>query len=281
MFGQKYFKNVLICFTKFATDKRTESARQRGKKPTKEKLIEDYMAWFNKIYSYSLKVNQFIFLNNGVEKDQAVEDIELEEQMNALTRIREFTERRSKKPFYCKDIKEVMKEKDALQRKILRMSEEAEKERKNYIEEHEKKLKETIEKERAEAEKREKLFKEKAAHKEEENRKKAAEREEQLELKMVKKEKKLRKEAALREQRIEEESRKEIERIKRENEAKEINSRRDMEQRINQMQMMMLMNLNQRNRNRSDSSSDDDEPNMIFLPGSSTPLIRTGKHTWQ
>ena len=223
MFGTEYFKNVLICFTKFSTSKRAEKERERGKKPTKEKLIKDYKVWFKNIYSYSLNDVQFIFLNNGVLEEEFAEEIEKEQHRNSLKSIREFIENHHDKPFYCKDIKEVIREKDALQKKILQMSDDAEKQRQKFIEEHEKKLKELVEKERAEAAKREQQQKKEAEEREEESKREAAEKEEVLKKYAVMTEKRIRKDAAEKER----EKPEEFEQLKIDNEKN--NRKRDEE----------------------------------------------------
>lgn len=224
MFGSEFFKNVLICFTKFSTSKRAEKEREKGKKPTKEKLIKDYKVWFKSIYSYSLNDVQFVFLNNGVLEEEDAEELEKEQHKNALQSILEFTENRYDKPFYCKDIKEVIKEKDALQKKILQLTDDAEKQRQKYMEEHEKKIKELVEKERAEAAKREEHVMKEAEKRVEESKKDSMEKEEMYKKNAAMMEKRIRKEAA--EKEIEE-----IEKQKSENE--ENNRRRDEERQAN------------------------------------------------
>ena len=46
MFGEHFFENVLICFTKFEESKRMNAQRALGKKITREKIIENYQKLF-------------------------------------------------------------------------------------------------------------------------------------------------------------------------------------------------------------------------------------------
>jgi hypothetical protein len=60
--------------------------------------------------------------------EDEIEDNEQTLYDEALDQILEFT--CNNDPFFCKDIKEVMKEKDALQKKILELMEQGEQEKK-------------------------------------------------------------------------------------------------------------------------------------------------------
>jgi hypothetical protein len=41
MFGI-FFDNIIFCFTRFASDSKTEQKRSKGKEKTKEQYIEEY-----------------------------------------------------------------------------------------------------------------------------------------------------------------------------------------------------------------------------------------------
>lgn len=271
MFGAEYFKNVLICFTKFATNERAERERERGKKPTKERLIKDYKVWFKNIHSYSLNDDQFVFLNNDIFEDIAVEEREKEEHKNALRRIRKFTENHKDNPFYCKDIKEVMKEKDALQRKILQITDDAEKQRLIYIEEHDKKLKESVEKERAEAEKREQKLKKESEEREEECKKEAEKKEGEFKKNAAMMEKRIRKEAAEKERDKSEERKKETEKLRKENEDKVRSQKEEMHEKS--MHFINMLHQSMPGPNFNDISHISlQKPNNIFYSGDDDEL---------
>jgi hypothetical protein len=89
-------------------------------------LIEKMQDEFKNRFDCELSEDQFAFIDNAVfdaEEDE-IDEIEQEKYDEALDKIMEFT--CNNEPFYCKDIKEVMKEKDALQRKILELVEQGE-----------------------------------------------------------------------------------------------------------------------------------------------------------
>ena len=60
----------------------------------------------------------------GEADEQEIDNVEQTKFDEALEQIFEFTN--NHEPFFCKDIKEVMKEKDALQKKILELIEQGE-----------------------------------------------------------------------------------------------------------------------------------------------------------
>ena len=59
--------------------------------------------------------------------EEDIDEVEIAKFYDALSNIIEIT--RNQQPFFCKDIKEVMKEKDALQKKILDLVQQAEQEK--------------------------------------------------------------------------------------------------------------------------------------------------------
>lgn len=126
MFSADFFHNVLVCFTRFAFDKKSISLRKKGNALDEGNLIEQMQKEFKDRFSCDLSEEQFTFIDNSVfEADEdEVEDAELKKFDEALEQILDFTY--SHDPFFCKDIKEVMKEKDALQKKILELVEQGE-----------------------------------------------------------------------------------------------------------------------------------------------------------
>jgi predicted nucleotidyltransferase len=77
-------------------------------------LIERMQDEFKNRFDCELSEDQFAFIDNAVfdaEEDE-IDEIEQEKYDEALDKIMEFT--CNNEPFFCKDIKEVMKEKDAL-----------------------------------------------------------------------------------------------------------------------------------------------------------------------
>jgi hypothetical protein len=108
MFGNDFFKNTMLCFTKFAQDKRTMKDRQSGKKMSKESLIDEYKGHFYNNYEVDLADSQFIFIDNGIGSDPDAEPAEIKSYESALRQIKDFTLKNE--PFFCRDIKEVMKD---------------------------------------------------------------------------------------------------------------------------------------------------------------------------
>lgn len=123
MFSSDFFHNVLVCFTRFAFDKKSISLRKKGNALDQGDLIEQMQDEFKNRFGCTLSEEQFAFIDNSVgEADE--DDVDKVEQAKfdeALEQIFEFTS--NHEPFFCRDIKEVMKEKDALQKKILELVE--------------------------------------------------------------------------------------------------------------------------------------------------------------
>ena len=78
-------------------------------------------------------MQQFVFLDNSV--DEHSEKMEKEKYQEALAHIKNFT--MGSKPFFCQDIKEVMKEKDQLESKLKALIKEKEEEKEKCINEYE------------------------------------------------------------------------------------------------------------------------------------------------
>jgi hypothetical protein len=64
MFGDDFFKNSILCFSRFSSDKRTQKARENGSKNSVEKLIQTYTQKFKELYDFNLSKDQFVFINN-------------------------------------------------------------------------------------------------------------------------------------------------------------------------------------------------------------------------
>lgn len=117
MFGAEFFKNVLVCFTKFYNNQKMTKLRAAGKAPTREKLIASYQEKFLKSFQVNLKSSQFTFIDNGIDHPDAMaEPEELKEFQKTLEQISTFT--KAARPFFCQDIKKVLAEKDQLRKKI-------------------------------------------------------------------------------------------------------------------------------------------------------------------
>ena len=95
---------------------------------------------FKNRFGCDLSDEQFAFIDNAVfdaEEDE-IDEVEQEKYDQALDKIMDFT--CNNEPFFCKDIKEVMKEKDALQKKIHELIDQADKERTKLSNEFDMKL---------------------------------------------------------------------------------------------------------------------------------------------
>ncbi len=122
MFSSDFFQNVIVCFTNFSFDNKSMKRREEGKESKQEELIEEMKNEFKNRFTYDLNDEQFAFIDNSV-LDSDPNDLDEEEKINydkALEDILSFTNKQ--KPFFCKDIKEVMKENDALNKKFLNWS---------------------------------------------------------------------------------------------------------------------------------------------------------------
>lgn len=54
MFGNEFFKNAVICFSKFGYDKVSLRNRQKGTKSSEEKLKFQMTKEFKKLYEFDL-----------------------------------------------------------------------------------------------------------------------------------------------------------------------------------------------------------------------------------
>ena len=117
IFSSDFFSNVLICFTKFAHDKKSVSLRKKGKNLEKDQWVHQMQDQFKNRYGCSLRNNQFCFIDNSVFGE--MEDLEMEEIAefeNCMEDILEFTMK--SKPFICKDIKSVLNEVEELKQML-------------------------------------------------------------------------------------------------------------------------------------------------------------------
>ena len=114
MFGVEFFKNAVLCFSKFSFDSKTLKARLKGTKLTEKQLIQDYTRKFIEIYDVTLLESQFTFLDNAVKlnEEEDCEEHELLKFREARDKIKDFVTQVD--PFLCQDIKEVMKENEEL-----------------------------------------------------------------------------------------------------------------------------------------------------------------------
>lgn len=109
IFSTDFFKNVLVCFTRFAHDKRSIALRNKGKNLEKPQLIEQMQKEFKNRFGCNLKPNQFCFIDNSVfGETEDLDMVQVDEFENSLEEILYFTSHR--KPFMCKDIKSVLNE---------------------------------------------------------------------------------------------------------------------------------------------------------------------------
>ena len=128
MFSKDFFKNVLICLTKFNNSKKANNLRASGKKITRDKLIEKYQQMFTEKFQVEIKACQFTFIDNGIDLPEAeAEEIELREFNKTLEHI--LTTVKTSKPFFCQDIKKVLAEKDQLRKQIEQIQAKQDQER--------------------------------------------------------------------------------------------------------------------------------------------------------
>jgi len=117
IFSSDFFSNVLICFTKFAHDKKSVSLRKKGKNLEKDQWVHQMQDQFKNRYGCSLKNNQFCFIDNSVFGEmEDLEMVEIAEFENCMEDILEFTMK--SKPFTCKDIKSVLNEVEDLKQML-------------------------------------------------------------------------------------------------------------------------------------------------------------------
>lgn len=127
----------MMVFTKYSYDPKSVRDRKNGKKITEERAIKEYTQHFQNHFAFTPENRQFCFIDNGIDKDPDATDLEKEKYEEAFTAIKKFV--KGNQPFFCKDIKEVLKEKDALLKKIKENEEKSNKERAEYIAAFEKK----------------------------------------------------------------------------------------------------------------------------------------------
>ncbi len=66
MFSSEFFKNVIVCFTWFSFDKKSQKRRDDGKDSNQKKLIEEMQEEFKNRFDYDLNAEQFAFIDNLV-----------------------------------------------------------------------------------------------------------------------------------------------------------------------------------------------------------------------
>lgn len=159
MFSSDFFHNVVVCFTRFAFDKKSISLRKKGNALDQSVLIEQMRDEFKNRFGCDLREEQFVFIDNSIKEadEEDIDENETAKYYQALEQILNFTN--NQEPFFCKDIKEVMKEKDALQKKILDLIEQAEQEKIKLSKEFDLKIQQAIEEEKKESGKREQALK--------------------------------------------------------------------------------------------------------------------------
>ena len=159
MFSSDFFHNVVVCFTRFAFDKKSISLRKKGNALDQSVLIEQMRDEFKNRFGCDLRAEQFVFIDNSIKEadEEDIDENETAKYYEALEQILNFTN--NSEPFFCKDIKEVMKEKDALQKKILDLIEQAEQEKIKLSKEFDLKIQQAIEEEKKESGKREQALK--------------------------------------------------------------------------------------------------------------------------
>lgn len=159
MFSSDFFHNVVVCFTRFAFDKKSISLRKKGNALDQSVLIEQMRDEFKNRFGCDLREEQFVFIDNSIKEadEEDIDENETAKYYEALEQILNFTN--NQEPFFCKDIKEVMKEKDALQKKILDLIEQAEQEKIKLSKEFDLKIQQAIEEEKKESGKREQALK--------------------------------------------------------------------------------------------------------------------------
>lgn len=159
MFSSDFFHNVVVCFTRFAFDKKSISLRKKGNALDQSVLIEQMRDEFKNRFGCDLREEQFVFIDNSIKEadEEDIDENETAKYYEALEQILNFTN--NSEPFFCKDIKEVMKEKDALQKKILDLIEQAEQEKIKLSKEFDLKIQQAIEEEKKESGKREQALK--------------------------------------------------------------------------------------------------------------------------
>jgi hypothetical protein len=83
---------------------------------TKEQVVNESTKFLLDAFSYNLKREQFGFIDKGVDKKPHSSMKEKKMYAESIKEIKAFTLRQ--KPFFCEDIKKVLKENDELMRQI-------------------------------------------------------------------------------------------------------------------------------------------------------------------
>ena len=66
MFSDEFFANALVCFTRFASNKKSQALRKKGKELDKAELILQMQDEFKNRFNCDLKADQFAFIDNTV-----------------------------------------------------------------------------------------------------------------------------------------------------------------------------------------------------------------------
>eukprot|EP00347_Sterkiella_histriomuscorum_P021961 403332169 len=141
MFGNEFFKNILICFTKFQYDQRTLNQRRKGKSSSEDQIKSEFVSRFQKDFKHTLESNQFVFIDNMVFADEEEDYEELEERKfkEAKNHIKNMT--LNNPVFYCQDIKEAQKENDRIKQEMEEQKQKHEEEKSQILLESQKILK--------------------------------------------------------------------------------------------------------------------------------------------
>jgi len=131
MFGAEFFENAMLVFTKFSQDEKSIRERKKGKKISEECAIKEYTQHFLEEFDYTPDREQFCFIDNGIDSDPDADEYEKEMYDKSFSEIRTFAN--GNQPFFCRDIKVILKEKDALVKKIIENEAIKTKERAEYI----------------------------------------------------------------------------------------------------------------------------------------------------
>jgi hypothetical protein len=73
MFGEDFFKNALLIFTRFEQSSRSIQKRERGESMTEDQIIKEFRDQFERIYSFRPQASQFCFIDNHVLEDPLAE----------------------------------------------------------------------------------------------------------------------------------------------------------------------------------------------------------------
>ena len=131
MFGTDFFNNALLIFTRFGQDQRSIYNRENVSRMTEAKIIREYRQQFERIYSFTPEERQFCFIDNISPSDPIYDAHERQSFQNAISQIKEFT--MHQKPYFCKDIKAVLKEKDRLLKELQDTEKQREEDKEKFI----------------------------------------------------------------------------------------------------------------------------------------------------